>query len=1140
MKKIFTLLCIALCATSLFANVVTGTCGDNLQWAYDTDTHALTITGSGDMWDYQDIERPWGQVAYEITSVSLPDGLTSIGDYAFSGCSISTIIIPYGVTRIGSGAFSWCDFLGDILIPCTVTSIGYQAFWLGDGHSINGTITYFYITAPTLEEYCNSSVNQLLEDFYYSRRLVIAGQELTEVVLPNSVTSIREYLFSDMQYLTSITIPNSVVNIGRSVFEDCHSLKSITIPNSVTHIGNDAFYDCSSLTYVNYTGDIANWCDIYFESYYANPMRVAGRFYINDQEIKNVVIPNSVERINNYAFSGCNFTSVTIPSSVTSIGDDALSSCSQVTMQGTTPPSIAANTFGDNTTILVPCSAMDAYLAAPVWQFLDLHGLNYNVNLTATEGGSAQITATDCESSSVTVEAYVSENYQFKQWSDGNTDNPRTLTLTRDITLTAEFEEIPYYSVTISGNYIDGYVSIWDWHFYTEFSAVQFEVQGGTEVYFREESNCGLFLGWSDGVTERERTIVITSDTTIYSIIEKPKYYTVNISGDNLCGSYEVEGGMFCNTHWTEFYNNSSLQLTMREGTSISVREDGGCSTFLGWSDGVTDNERIITITSDTTISSRFDVATYSVSITAGEGGYLEYGNIEREYNECNRDWIYTCAYAYDGYYFVGWSDGNTSQCISIYPETDINLVAQFAPKKQVQLLLGVDNACKNMGSVSGSGIYYSGDYVTITATPNAGYHFVEWSDGSGLASREIYLQQDTTLFATFAAGEYGGKCGENLFWTFNNGHLSITGTGDMDLDNYPAWNNYYEDWYDNVTAVQFPEGITSIDDYAFSGMSLTSIIVPESVTYFGAGAFANNYYLTRFEYLGTTAEYNYDYPILYHCDNLRYFKGTQDMVWDWDHYYNLDTIIVTSGEGCGYYEARYIDNSRAADWYIEGDYAANVVEVETLILQNGLQEIGNYALYNARHLGQITIPAGVTRIGESAFEECRSLESVTFAGKALREIDDWAFYNCHSLKNITIPEGVTEIGKAAFFDCSYLKEITLPSSVQTIADNAFGQCQKVAKMTVNAMTPPVVEAETFEDIDRSIPLYVPMGTALQYKEAEYWCEFFNVIEYNAPSAVENTNSPTSKANCQKTIRNGQLIIVRDGVEYNAMGAQIQ
>ena len=1121
MKKFFTLLCIAFCATSLFANVVTGTCGDNLQWAYDTDTHALTITGSGDM--YWSGVRPWAQVAGEITSVSLPDGLTSIKEYAFDACSsLSSVTIPNSVTTIRGWAFQSCSSLTPVTIGNSVTSIGGSAFG-----------------------YCTS---------------------LTSITIPNSVTSIGTSAFRSCSSLTFVTLGNGLTSIGTSAFHSCSSLTSITIPNSVTNIGDEVFRYCSGLT--------------------------------------SVIIPNSVK----------------------SIGDEAFDSCSQVTMQGTTPPSITASTFSDNATILVPCSAMDAYLAALVWQFLDLHGLNYNVNLTATEGGYAQITAANCESNSVTIAANPTDCNRFKQWSDGNTDNPRTLTLTSDITLTAEFEAPKYYTVKIYGDmvsgsyereeygcstywssfygsveltmregtsitfsnaysgecgnwtgwsdgvtdnqrtiiitsdttiysvieypelytvnisgdricgYYSGYCGGSHWEEYYGTSSVQLFVNEGTSISVREGS-CGTWLGWSDGVTENERTIVITSDTTIYSIIEEPKYYTVNISGNSLYGSYEyeIEG---CNTSWSDFYYESSLQLTMREGTSISVREEGSCGTWLGWSDGVTENERTIFITSDTTISSRFDVATYSVSITASEGGYLEYGNIEREYNECNREWIYNCAYANDGYYFAGWSDGNTNQCIDIYPYEDIKLVAQFAPKMQVTVLVGVDNASKDMGSVSGSGIYYSGDYVTISATPNNGYHFVEWSDGNGNATRELYLQSDTTLFATFAPGEYGGKCGDDLYWTYSDNTITITGSGDMDLDTYPAWNNYYDDWYYNVSAVQFPEGITSIYYYAFSEMSLTSIVVPESVTYFGAGAFSNNYYLTRFEYLGTTAEYNYDYPILYHCDNLRYFKGTQDMVWDWDHYDNLDTIIVTSGEGCGYYEARYIDNSRADDWYIEGDYAANVVEVETLILQNGLQEIGNYALYNARHLEQITIPAGVTRIGESAFEECRSLESVTFAGKALREIDDWAFYNCHTLKNITIPEGVTSIGKAAFFDCSYIKEITLPSTVQTIADNAFGQCQKVAKMTVNATTPPIVEAETFEDIDRSIPLYVPIGTSLQYETADYWCEFFNVIEYNAPSAVDNI--PSSTANTRKILRNGQLLILRDGKTYDVIGQKVE
>ena len=925
MKKIFTLLCVAFCATSLFANVVTGTCGDNLQWAYDTDTKALTITGSGDM--YWSGECPWEQVAGEITSVSLPDGLTSIGDRAFRNCS-----------------------------------------------------------------------------------------SLTSVTIPNSVTNIGWYAFSSCSSLTFVTLGNSVTSIGGGAFESCSALTSIAIPNSVTSIGKYAFRFCSSLTFVT--------------------------------------LGNSVTSIGASAFNGCfSLTSITIPNSVTSIGDGAFHDCSQIIMQGTTPPLISAGTFSDNVTILVPCSAMDAYLATPVWQFLDLNGLSHHVTLNATKGGSAQITAANCESNNVTIEAYASDNYQFKQWSDGNTDNPRTLTLTKDLTLTAEFEEIPYYTVTLNGNSLYGSVSIWDWNFYDE-SQVQFEVRSGTEVHFREEGGCGTWLGWSDGVTENERTIVITSDTTI---------------------------------------------------------------------------------------SSRFDVETYSVSITAGEGGYLENGNIEREYNECNREWIYNCAYANEGYYFVGWSDGNTNNCIDIYPYEDINLVAQFAPKMQVTVLVGVDNASKDMGSVSGSGIFYSGDYVTITATPNNGYYFVEWSDGNCNATRELYLQSDTTLFATFAVGEYGGKCGDNLYWTYSDNTITITGSGNMDLDKYYAWKQYYYYyWYNNVTAVQFPEGITSIDDYAFSEMFLTNVVIPASVTYFGERAFSNNYNLTRFEYQGTEAECEGDEwgngNILQSCHNLHYFKGQVNML-SYDNDY-LDTVIITSGEMFDrYYNTTYIDNSNANNTYFDGYSYSEVLDVETLLLPNGLQEIGNYALYNARHLEQITIPAGVARIGEGAFEECRSLESVTFTGTVLREIDDWAFYNCHSLKDITIPVGVTSIGKAAFFDCSYLKEITLPSTVQTVDDNAFGQCQKVAKMTVNATTPPIVEAETFEDIDRSIPLYVPIGTAPQYKAADYWCEFFNVIEYNAPTSVDYI--PSSTINCQKIIRDGQLLIIRDGKTYNAMGQEL-
>ena len=126
--------------------------------------------------------------------------------------------------------------------------------------------------------------------------------------------------------------PYSVTSIGNGVFEYCSGLTSVTIPNSVTSIGEFAFSACSSLTKTNYTGDIAGWCGINFGNYSANPTAYSYNLYINDVEVKDLMIPNSVTSIGNYAFSGCSgLTSITIPNSVTSIGEYAFKYCSSLT-----------------------------------------------------------------------------------------------------------------------------------------------------------------------------------------------------------------------------------------------------------------------------------------------------------------------------------------------------------------------------------------------------------------------------------------------------------------------------------------------------------------------------------------------------------------------------------------------------------------------------------------------------------------------------------------------------------------------------------------------------------------------------------------------------------------------------------------
>ena len=147
--------------------------------------------------------------------------------------------------------------------------------------------------------------------------------------------------YGDTQPSGEITIPSSVsyngqiysvTSIEREAFKNCSALTSVTIPNSVTSIGSYAFEECSALTNVYYNGSVADWCQIDFSDIFSNPLSNGANFYINNQLVTDLVIPDEVTTIKSYAFYGCSaLTSVTIPSSVTSIGGYAFSSCSALT-----------------------------------------------------------------------------------------------------------------------------------------------------------------------------------------------------------------------------------------------------------------------------------------------------------------------------------------------------------------------------------------------------------------------------------------------------------------------------------------------------------------------------------------------------------------------------------------------------------------------------------------------------------------------------------------------------------------------------------------------------------------------------------------------------------------------------------------
>jgi hypothetical protein len=196
-----------------------------------------------------------------LTSITLPESLTSIGDYAFRGCSSLTgINIPEGVTSIGYWAFDGCSSLTSITLPESLTSIGDWAFY--------GCSSLTSITLPeSLTSIGNDAFRNCssLTSINIPEGVTSIGywafrgcSSLTIITLPESLTSIGEGAFYGCSSLTSITLPESLTSIGNYAFSGCSSLTSITLPESLTSIGYDAFEGCSSLQKVicNSSGDI--------------------------------------------------------------------------------------------------------------------------------------------------------------------------------------------------------------------------------------------------------------------------------------------------------------------------------------------------------------------------------------------------------------------------------------------------------------------------------------------------------------------------------------------------------------------------------------------------------------------------------------------------------------------------------------------------------------------------------------------------------------------------------------------------------------------------------------------------------------------------------------------------------------------
>ena len=337
---IVTLLPLGLVDTAYAAETAnSGTCGDNVTWRL-SDDGTLTISGTGDMADFEWDGTPWCSVSSQVKSVVIKDGVTSIGDCAFGGCiSLTSVSIPDGVISIGFAAFESCSLLTGVTIPNSVTGIGDYAFGYCSSLisvTIPGSVTSIgeaaFAGGSTSVNVSRENKNYCSVDggLYDKQKTTIFHPGKIQngaFRVPDGVNRIGDSAFFDCTSLTSVIIPKSVTSIGSLAFLGCIRLTNVTIPDGVTSIGDAAF--AGSSTSINVSRENKNYCSVDGGLYNKQKTTILHPGKIQNGTFR---VPDGVTSIGDYAFDGYrSLTNVTIPDSVTNICYGAFLDCIKLT-----------------------------------------------------------------------------------------------------------------------------------------------------------------------------------------------------------------------------------------------------------------------------------------------------------------------------------------------------------------------------------------------------------------------------------------------------------------------------------------------------------------------------------------------------------------------------------------------------------------------------------------------------------------------------------------------------------------------------------------------------------------------------------------------------------------------------------------
>lgn len=293
-RRISTVLCCVflmlwVCVTAGTAEAAGGSCGKDLKWTLEDGV--LTVSGTGDMKDYERRRTPWYGRVEEVRAIVVEEGVTGIGEYAFFRCEAETVTLPDTLKRLGSNAFRECTSLKEVVVPESVEKMRGSVFL--DCEALRT------VKLP-------SSLTRIPSKTFRGCKL------LKEVEIPSGVTAIGDSAFSSCEALEQLELPAGLTSIGAWGFSNCVALEGLTIPEGVTEIGKAAFAGCDFVSFRLPEG----------------VKTVSSRLFANCSKLKEVDLPDSVTLIADEAFYCCSsLERIYIPKSVAQIDGTAFSEC---------------------------------------------------------------------------------------------------------------------------------------------------------------------------------------------------------------------------------------------------------------------------------------------------------------------------------------------------------------------------------------------------------------------------------------------------------------------------------------------------------------------------------------------------------------------------------------------------------------------------------------------------------------------------------------------------------------------------------------------------------------------------------------------------------------------------------------------